>query len=311
MRIPQTDGDLHDSLAPDTSEALPGESDRRAQSMEGRGAAINVFLIIFNRSEVSSVLLRSPVAQVSAVILTAAMVSSTSEANAFMLNSSSGTWQSTVGGQHIQYGSVGDESQVRWGLPVNFNSLDFNSKSGLGFTGVGNISFVEGEVFQLGRLRHFNNPIWAGTAASAADIVIDLLFEGIGLKQFDFTLAVEETPNVEGTCAYFSNAPCADKISWDNAFASNSFKVGDRDYTLALRGFSNTPGGTIVNDFISQEGGTSEAYLFAQILDITPPPPSPPPGNESVPEPTTISGALLGLYLFIRRRPKAQTRSRA
>ena len=247
-------------------------------------------------------LLRSPVAQVGAAILTAAMVSSASEANAFMLNSSSGTWQSTAGGQNIQYGSIGDESQVRWGLPANFNPLDFNSKSGLGFTGVDNISFAAGETFQLGRLRHFNNPIWAVTAASAADIVIDLLFEGIGLKQFNFTLEVEETPNVAGTCSYFSNSPCADKISWDNAFASNSFSVGDRDYTLALRGFSNTPGGTIVNDFISQEGGTSEAYLFAQILDITPPPPPAPPGSESVPEPTTISGALLGLYLVFRRR---------
>ena len=250
-------------------------------------------------------LLRSPVAKVSAALLTAAMISSASEANAFMLIGSSGTWQSTNGGQHIQYGNLGDESQVRWGLPVNFNSLDFNSKSGLGFTGVSNIEFTAGEVFQLGRLRHFNNPIWAGTAASAADILIDLLFEGIGLQQFNFTLEVDETPNVAGTCAYFSNSPCADKISWNNAFASSSFSVGDRDYTLALRGFSDTPGGTIVNDFISQEGGTSEAYLFAQILDITPPPVTPPPGNpgsESVPEPTTISGALLGLYLVYRRR---------
>lgn len=246
---------------------------------------------------------------ISTTALTCAIALSGSAAHGFTLSSSSGTWTGTDGGLFVATPTVGGENQVRWGNPAT-NA----GQSGLGFTGVGRTTFTPGEVFQLGTLRHFNNPIWGGSAASAAHIVLDLVFADIGTQQFDFTLEIDETPN-SGTCSYFSVTPCADKISWNTAFASNSFRMGNTEYTLELRGFSETPEGAIVSDFISQEGGTSKAYLFAQLSALESPispagvaaPAQPaqlkPPASQ-VPEPTTIAGSLLGLLFAIRYRNK-------
>jgi hypothetical protein len=74
------------------------------------------------------------------------------------------------------------------------------------------------------------------------------------------------------------------------------FMIDETEYTLKLLGFHDTPTGTPVNEFISQEGDTSQTKLFAKIT--TPP-------SEKVPEPTTMVGlGLLGLYIMGRRNQK-------
>lgn len=229
--------------------------------------------------------------------LVATLVSFTPAANAFTLNSVSGNWTGTVGGTGIVYQTVGDENQVRWG-----SAATSSGKSGLGFTGVGLTDLSTGSVFQLGRLRHFNNPIWSGTAASAASITLELDFQELGLQEFDFTFDIDETPNVAGTCAYFSTAPCADKIAWSNSISSsNAFTFDDKDYTLELVGFSDSPEGDVVNEFISQEGGTSEAYLFAKIAQVES------EETTDVPEPAMVSAlSLVGASLLLARRKRGQ-----
>jgi hypothetical protein len=210
---------------------------------------------------------------------TATMGIFASSASALTLNSSTGTWSNTVGGANVNTQTVGTENQVRWGTPATTAG-----QSGLGFTGVGITNFNPGDTFLLGTLRHFNNPIY--DAASQTKLNVNLNFSTpVTTQAFGFNLAIDETPNVAGQCSYYSVKPCSDKISFPNALPGNSFNIAGTDYTLQLLGFSNTVGGSLVTDFISQEGGTNSAYLYGKLTAVTP---------TSVPEPSA-GMVVLGL----------------
>jgi hypothetical protein len=203
------------------------------------------------------------------------------QAGAISLNLSSGNWNQPVGGSRIVYQTVGSETQVRWGIPHYGGGTSL--KSGLGFTGVGPSTFGLGEIFQVGQLRHFNNVVSGGTAAFAVNLSLFLNFDNpVGTQSFNLNLEIDETTN-EGTCDYFSTTPCADKISISETSLSNKFSVAGINYTLQLLGFSLTPEDVPINEFISQEGGTNQALLFAK---VTPQP---------VPEPATLAGTALWL----------------
>lgn len=193
----------------------------------------------------------------------------TPAANAFTLNSTTGSWSNPVGGEWVEYRTISRESQIRWGLPGSFNPFDTDRKSGMGFLGTSTTAITAGDVFGLGRLRHYNQPIWGGAPGQVA-LSLNLDLAGIGVETFNYALNIEETPN-SGTCRYDSVAPCADRITWTNAIAAESFQVGNTEYTLELIGFSASVGGNLVNEFISQEGGNSDAYLYAQLTALTPP----------------------------------------
>jgi hypothetical protein len=208
-----------------------------------------------------------------AALLGAIAIAPTAEA--FVLNASTGEWSNPVGGAFINYPTVGDETQIRWG------DTGTNPQSGLGFLGVEAVDFALDTEFALGRLRHFNFPIATG-APEQVDLTLNLDFADFGLKTFNYTLAIDETTN-SAPCAYVSVTPCADRITWTDAIAPEEFDIGGIAYTLELTGFSDGVGGTPVTEFISQEGGQSDAVLFAKLTAVT--------DSQSVPEP----GALLGL----------------
>ena len=69
----------------------------------------------------------------------------------FTLSDVTGTWSNAVGGSGINYPTVGDENQVRWGDPAG------STQSGLGFTGSAPPDIVLNlvETFEIGTLRHF------------------------------------------------------------------------------------------------------------------------------------------------------------
>ena len=211
---------------------------------------------------------------------------STFPVQAITLNSSQGTWQSFIGGSEIETFEILGENQVRWGMPAVTNPTLLD-KSGLGFTGVGTSSIAVENPFQLGRLRHFNNAVFAGTSVSAAELSIALDFLEFGVTTFDFTLNIDETTNA-APCIYPSIVPCADRISWASATPAQTFFSGGIEYTLQLTGFSNFPGGPTLSQFISQEGGTSETFLFGQLTALTPPEPEPVPEPEPEPVPVPV-----------------------
>jgi hypothetical protein len=224
-----------------------------------------------------------------ALTIAASLFATSAQAFTF---STIGTWSNPIGGSSITYQTIGAENQIRWGSPVN------NEKSGLGFAGnAGTANF--GDTFQLGTLRHFNNPVFGGTSISGADLTVNLSFGGslpIPAQNFLFNLAVQETPN-ETPCAYPSATPCADRISFPNLVSTNSFTVGDTSYSLELLGFRNTVGGALVNQFISDEGRTNQTALFGRVVETT----------AAVPEPMTIAGlALAGAGLARVRRRQAK-----
>jgi len=229
---------------------------------------------------------------ISGVALTATLGIFASSASALTLASSSGTWSNVVGGGGVVYNvtpsdALPGEKQVRWGDP----SAPVTARSGLGFTGVGLTNFNTDQIFEVGTLRHFNNPIPRSTAVSAVDLGITLDFSTPSVNQsFNFNFLVDETPNTP-PCKYPGATICPDKISFSNAVSSNSFQIDGVDYTLELLGFSNTPGGTPVNEFISEEDRTNSTKLFAKIT------------TKSVPEPASLAGlGLLGIYFVARRQ---------
>ena len=218
------------------------------------------------------------------------------QAGAISLSLSSGSWKEPVGGSGIVYQTVGNETQVRWGTPAYGGGI--SEKSGLGFTGVGPSTFGLGEIFEVGQLRHFNNPIY--DAASAVSLSLFLNFDNpVATQSFNLNFQIDETPN-EGTCAYFSITPCSDKLSLSETSMSNQFSIAGIDYTLQLLGFSLTPGGVPINELISQEGGTNQASLFAKITAVEP---------ETVPEPATVAGTAL--WLLAARWAVANKRKKA
>ncbi|MGB0564348.1 MAG: choice-of-anchor K domain-containing protein [Spirulinaceae cyanobacterium] len=179
-------------------------------------------------------------------------------------------------------------------------------KSGLGFLGVGATELEVDQIFNLGRLRHYNKTIWYG-APGQVDLSLNLDLDGVGTKTFNYSLDIEETPNQAGTCAYYSVTACSDRITWTNAIASETFFLDETEYTLELTGFSPSVGGSLVDEFISQEGGSSDAFLYAKLTALNPAPtplPAPLP-DAAVPEPASLLamfGALGGGVWFKRKK---------
>ena len=215
-------------------------------------------------------------------------------ASALTLSSVDGSWSNLVGapgtyinGVSVTYGN-GLEDQVRWGQPAGSDG-----QSGLGFTGAAppDSIFNIGDAFEIGQLRHFNNPIYA-PAATSVDLDISLSFsdpEGLN-DEFDFAFTINETPNTTG-----GSPGDDDFIFFPSSYASSVFEIGGVNYTLQLLGFGSDAS-NLVNQFQSPEGGTNAVRLWGQITT---------PSSAPVPEPSTIllvGTGLLGIIGFGRKR---------
>lgn len=195
--------------------------------------------------------------------LTASLLAATNTASASVtLGLSEGVWSNPVGGtnitylfdQFVAYGN-GKSDQIWWGT-----QSQGQGQSGLGFTGATPPpdTFDLGDPFEVGMLRHFNNPIEFGTHATAVDLTVSLAFDDpAGVSgDFTFTLLINETLNSPG--------PVDDIISFPTSMSSETIEIGGNVYVLQLLGFGDTPG-DLQDQFVSPEGGTNATYLWGRL----------------------------------------------
>ena len=189
------------------------------------------------------------------------------ETPTYELASSSGVWSSVVGGGSTVTGE--GTSEIRWGNPTTGGQ-----KSGLRFDGVSSQTFSEGETFTLGTLTHMNWPVYE-PAATGATLHITLNFNIPDITpnpQFSFNLEVDETPNTsdESQCNPWhtpGKPPCDDMIIFPNYFGEETFKIGDKLYTLKIEGFVNSAGQTIA-EFITHEREDNEVFLIGSLSSV-------------------------------------------
>ena len=198
-----------------------------------------------------------------------------------------------------------DENQIHYGkqanstCPTGAPSSDFfDAQSGLGFDGNNNVGTLSGEqIFLLGRLTHYNRPIWLSDSGSTpADwafmewIDIDLNVTGIQCTSLDGTGTVDpingtshtftyrvnfdETPN---TCSYwnqclyqdFGYCPsegCPDAVTVSSAPPAQTIECGTNalpteqgTFTLVLDGFVEN--GTSTTCPATPSGAYSTQYV--------------------------------------------------
>jgi len=137
----------------------------------------------------------------------------------------------------------------------------------------------------LGQLRHYNNPIQGGSAASQVDLALATTITGATptTQTFSFRFFIDETPN-QRPCSYPSSTPCDDRITFQNLDLTSSFMLGSIGYTIELLGFGSSAT-SLTSYFESEEGGTRTADLWARITAVP----------SQVPEPASL--ALVGLAL--------------
>ena len=184
--------------------------------------------------------------------------------------SSSGVWTAVNGGSDVT--GVGT-SEVRWGEPAE------NYKSGLRFDGQ-SVNSNFGQEFCLGKLTHFNYPIY--NAASGATLKVKMTFTNppLGSVSFIYDMGIDETTNPRGgvcgetSCTYSpcETTPCPDKVSWPNAIPDQIFTIDGIDYTLQIVGIKDAcPSGNLKESFITQERKSNLGYLVGRIIRVSAP----------------------------------------
>ena len=211
------------------------------------------------------------------------------------------------------YKNTSDESSWKRGWHKDYTS----NKSGLGFAGIEDQTIAAGQILNLGSLKHYNNTIFSGGAASQVDFSLGLDFEELGTQTFNFALNIDETRNdagyhEDGVCPYQTDdgKGCSDKITWDfDIDEESSFDYNGSRYTLELVGFSDSidDSDEMITDFISQESGTSSANLWARLVQVATSPEQELDTVKKVPEPGSLLGlAAIAAGVASRRRKSKQ-----
>lgn len=152
----------------------------------------------------------------------------------------------------VSTSSVGNQAQIRWGIPVT-------GKSGLGFEGtsppIQEIGL--GQEFVVGVLTHYNFTVTPDELATSATLSIEFVFGNLLTATFSLQFDVEETPNAPGP-------PSSDDVITFNTGFPQTITAGGT--TIELLGFRDPNSGLTVSEFVSPEGGENTASLIARLV---------------------------------------------
>lgn len=225
-----------------------------------------------------------------ASILVVSLLIAVNSASAIDVFSIDGDWSNPIPpvGTNVNYDNVvnpygnGSEDRILWGVPYQGDT-----QSALGFTGNdGPFTVVEGDPFEIGQLKHYNEFLLAGTNVVAADLTLNLTFANPAhFFPFTMTLGVEET----------SNIPVLqdDIISFPGDLPSTVFVADGRKYTLEILGFG-PDAENIASQLVSPENQTNDILLWGRLTSV--PVPVPAPGA------LLLGGLGTGMVGLLRRR---------
>ncbi|MEU1970280.1 DUF5979 domain-containing protein [Microbacterium sp. NPDC019599] len=147
-------------------------------------------------------------------------------------------------------------------------TLSTSSQSAVGFRPSSVTSVTDGAPFLIGRMIHYNNPVYADDRYFTGELRSTLTgFASPNTLAFNWTL--DETPNAGGgNC-------CNDTISFTNQISNVTLVQGGLSFRLVILGFIGTgtaatcpatPTGTPQNVFSTVEGTQTHACLYASIV---------------------------------------------
>lgn len=160
----------------------------------------------------------------------------------------------------------------------NGNSVNKSTQSALGITPAASAAIEDGQLFNLARIAHYNNPVTSEAEFFSGNLKIKLGgFDGTPELVFPWTLW--ETSNSSDGCPtgrWKGDGNCQDQIKFTSQVSDQTVTRNGLNYRLVIGGFipttgSNcpaTPTGNAVNDFWTNEKATTSACIYASIVQV-------------------------------------------
>jgi hypothetical protein len=184
-----------------------------------------------------------------------------------------------------------DTNEVRWGNPVGGGE-----NSGYRFDGVASQAVTgDGSFFPLGDFSHINEAIFLPSITNAdLDISLDFLSDGSPFStSFPLVMNHNETPN-SPPCNPSGATICPDIVTFSSPPSAVTVSLGGESFVFDILGFSQDGGNTITNEFLTEEGMTNTATLYASLTPVVPVPLPPAVG--------LMGMGLVGMIGIMRRR---------
>lgn len=181
--------------------------------------------------------------------------------------------------------ATGNEAQTGHGYdgscPTGNNAgstVNTSKQSVVGIAPAASATVTDGVLFNLARITHYNNPV--NTTADYYKGELKIKLSGFDESpELTFPWSLWETVNSSNSCPsghWFEPGNCQDQIKFTSQISDVELKKDGLRYKLVIGGFisSNstscpvTPTGTAINDFWTNESKSTNACIYASVVQI-------------------------------------------